>query len=153
MHYPAIYGQQTTIHCYFISLAIYSRPLHNVSQQLVLSHDYNTRWTALLVDPASSESSFQIAYHLYDSDSRLGAKQSQGQQRVLREWVIKWKYGYETSWQLLTMAVWDHVTANNGEKTTCCNSTSDVAPRLKYLRASLYLCESQWCGQFFSAPL
>ena len=35
-----------------------------------------------MVDPASSESYFPVMCRLYDSDSRLVAKQSQGQQRV-----------------------------------------------------------------------
>ena len=63
-----------------------------------------TRWTTLLMDPASNESSFPVAC-LYNRDSRLGAKKSQSQQRVhtrksdhVTVWVRDWC-------QLLTMAV------------------------------------------------
>ena len=50
-----------------------------------------------------------------------------------------WQYGYETSCQLLTVAVWDHVTANNGGKMLPPhNSASEASLLLKFYQESSY---------------
>ena len=63
-----------------------------------------------------------VTCHLYDTLLVGRSQTERGQLRDRRsdcvilwiqEWAIMWQYGYETSHQLLTMAVWDHVTANN----------------------------------------